>query len=94
MASVQGALPNVPPASGLLYTPSLGIQSSGLVAPQSPSYVSAMPPHSPSFVSAMPPGKCIFFQIIISSGLPIFVGPSFSYVQFNSLRCAHGDTRT
>ncbi|XP_042988987.1 probable ADP-ribosylation factor GTPase-activating protein AGD14 isoform X3 [Carya illinoinensis] len=56
MASVQGALPNVPPASGLLYTPSLGIQSSGLVAPQSPSYVSAMPPHSPSFVSAMPPG--------------------------------------
>ncbi|XP_041019509.1 probable ADP-ribosylation factor GTPase-activating protein AGD14 isoform X1 [Juglans microcarpa x Juglans regia] len=55
MASVQGALPNVTPASGLLYTPSLGIQSSGLMAPQSPSYASAMPPHSPSFVSAMPP---------------------------------------
>lgn len=93
MASVQeGALPNVPRASGLLYTPSPGMQSLGMMAPQSPSYASAMPPHSSSFVSAMPPGKYIIFvQIFSSSGLPIFIGSSFSYVQLNSFRRLHGD---
>jgi hypothetical protein len=94
MAFLQGALPNVSPASSLLSTSSLGTQSLGLMAPQSPSYASAVPPpHSPSFVSAMPPGKFTLF-IFISSEHLFFIGRSFCYVQFNNLRCIHGATST
>lgn len=57
MASLQGALPNLSAASDLVQTSSFGTQSQGLMAPQSPSYTSAMSPFSPSLTSAMPPGK-------------------------------------
>ncbi|KAM4086669.1 hypothetical protein ACJW30_10G119600 [Castanea mollissima] len=54
MVSLQGALPNLPAASDLVQTSSFGTQSQGLMAPQSPSYTSAMSPFSPSLTSAMP----------------------------------------
>ncbi|GMY17806.1 probable ADP-ribosylation factor GTPase-activating protein AGD14 [Fagus crenata] len=47
MVSFQGALPNLSAGGGLLQTSSLGTQSLSLMAPQSPSYASAVPPCSP-----------------------------------------------
>jgi hypothetical protein len=93
MASLQGALPNVSAANNLLSTSSLGARSSGLMAPQSPSYASAVSPHSPSFVSDMSPGKFTLF-VFLSFEHPFFVGPTFGYVQFNNLRCIHGAAST
>lgn len=62
MAPLQGALPNVQPASGLLRTSSYGTPPSVWMAPQAPPYASALPPPAPSYVSAVPPSIDIFFS--------------------------------
>jgi hypothetical protein len=58
MVSLQGALPNLSAGGGLLQTSSLGTQSLSLMAPQSPSYASAVPPCSP-------PGKSTFLFLFL-----------------------------
>lgn len=63
MVSLQGALPNLPAASDLVQTSSFGNQSQGLMAPQTPSYTSAMSPFSSSLTSAMPPGANMGLQV-------------------------------
>lgn len=62
MAPLQGALPNVQPASGLMRTSSYGTPPSVWMAPQAPPYASALPPPAPSYVSAVPPSIDIFFS--------------------------------
>ncbi|XP_065851575.1 probable ADP-ribosylation factor GTPase-activating protein AGD14 [Euphorbia lathyris] len=80
MASLQGALPNVPPSSGLQHTSSLGAPSSTWVPyqslpfssampPQQPSYASDMPPQQPSYASAMPPRAYMAPQVL--NNMPI-----------------------
>ncbi|XVF34798.1 hypothetical protein REPUB_Repub18cG0089400 [Reevesia pubescens] len=54
MASLQGALPNVPPPSGLVRTSSLGTPSSAWMPPQSLPYASGMPLQSPPYASGVP----------------------------------------
>ncbi|XVF49219.1 hypothetical protein PTKIN_Ptkin03bG0251100 [Pterospermum kingtungense] len=54
MASLQGALPNVPPPSGLVRTSSLGTPSSAWMPPQSLPYASGTPLQSLPYASAMP----------------------------------------
>ncbi|XVF88499.1 hypothetical protein PTKIN_Ptkin19aG0055900 [Pterospermum kingtungense] len=54
MASLQGALPNVPPPSGLVRTSSLGTPSSVWMPPQSLPYASGMPLQSLPYGSAVP----------------------------------------
>ncbi|XP_039007084.1 uncharacterized protein LOC120134712, partial [Hibiscus syriacus] len=55
MTSLQGALPNAPPHSGLLRTSSLGTSSSTWMPPQSLPYTPRMPSESPPNSSALPP---------------------------------------
>ncbi|XP_019229889.1 PREDICTED: probable ADP-ribosylation factor GTPase-activating protein AGD14 isoform X2 [Nicotiana attenuata] len=54
MASLQGALPNMVPPTGLLHTSSLGAPTS---------YPPAMPQQSPSYASAVPPGSYMGHQV-------------------------------
>ncbi|XP_041007423.1 LOW QUALITY PROTEIN: probable ADP-ribosylation factor GTPase-activating protein AGD14 [Juglans microcarpa x Juglans regia] len=54
MASLQGALPSVPPAPGLLHTSSLGAPSSAWMPAQASLYTSAFLPQAPSYASAVP----------------------------------------
>ncbi|KAL1159280.1 hypothetical protein V6Z11_A08G281200 [Gossypium hirsutum] len=54
MASLQGALPNLPPPSGLLRTSSLGTPSSAWMPPQSLPYASGIPSQSLPYASALP----------------------------------------
>ncbi|XWS72002.1 hypothetical protein CRYUN_Cryun02cG0003300 [Craigia yunnanensis] len=54
MASLQGALPNVPPPSGLVRTSSLGTPSSAWMPPQSLPYASGMLLQSQPYASAVP----------------------------------------
>ncbi|KAK9268766.1 hypothetical protein L1049_000528 [Liquidambar formosana] len=63
MASLQGALPNMPPPSGLLHTSSLVTPSPTWMPPQSSSYAPAMPPLAPSYASALPPGAYVGQQV-------------------------------
>nr|POE81244.1 isoform 2 of probable adp-ribosylation factor gtpase-activating protein agd14 [Quercus suber] len=63
MAPLQGALPNVQPASGLMRTSSYGTPSSVWMAPQAPPYASALPPPAPSYVSAVPPRAYMVQQV-------------------------------
>ncbi|XVE98208.1 hypothetical protein REPUB_Repub03eG0085800 [Reevesia pubescens] len=53
MASLQGALPNMPPPSGLVRTSSLGTPSSAWMPPQSLPYASGMPLQSPPYASVV-----------------------------------------
>lgn len=55
MASLQGALPNVPPASGLMRAPSFGTPSSVWMAPQASTYAPAFSHQAPSYAPAVPP---------------------------------------
>ncbi|XP_043810792.1 probable ADP-ribosylation factor GTPase-activating protein AGD14 isoform X4 [Manihot esculenta] len=55
MASLQGALPNMPPSSGLQHTSSLGAPSSAWTPSQSLPHPSALPSQPPSYAPAMPP---------------------------------------
>lgn len=63
MAPLQGALPNVQPASGLMRTSSYGTPPSVWMAPQAPPYASALPPPAPSYVSAVPPRAYMVQQV-------------------------------
>ncbi|GMI83953.1 hypothetical protein HRI_002064600 [Hibiscus trionum] len=63
MASLQGALPNVSPPSGLLRTSSLGTPSSAWTPPQSLPYTSGMPSQSPPYASALPPRPYLGAQL-------------------------------
>ncbi|GMI97709.1 NSP (nuclear shuttle protein)-interacting GTPase [Hibiscus trionum] len=54
MASLQGALPNVPPPSGPVPTSSLGTPSSAWMSPQSLPYASGMPMPSLPYASSVP----------------------------------------
>ncbi|TYJ24554.1 hypothetical protein E1A91_A08G268200v1 [Gossypium mustelinum] len=54
MASLQGALPNLPPPSGLLRTSSLSTPSSAWMPPQSLPYASGIPSQSLPYASALP----------------------------------------
>ncbi|EOY30852.1 NSP-interacting GTPase, putative isoform 3 [Theobroma cacao] len=54
MASLQGALPNVPPASGLVRASSLGTPSSAWMPAQALPYASGMPSQSLPYASAVP----------------------------------------
>lgn len=60
MASLHGALPNIPPQSGLLPTSSLGTPSPAFIPQQTPPYPSAVPPQ-PSMFPAGIPSKIMFF---------------------------------
>lgn len=76
MASLQGALPNVSPASGVIRTSSFGTPSSAWMPPQASSYASALPPQAPSYASAMPPSMYYFFlKKIISLHAYAFSAP-------------------
>ncbi|KAE7998770.1 hypothetical protein FH972_003281 [Carpinus fangiana] len=55
MASLQGALPNVPPASGVIRASSFGTPSSAWMQPQASSYASTLPPQAPPYAPALPP---------------------------------------
>ncbi|KDP32306.1 hypothetical protein JCGZ_13231 [Jatropha curcas] len=55
MAPLQGALPNMPPSSGLQRASSLGTPSSAWMPSQSLPYPSALPSQPPPYASAMPP---------------------------------------
>ncbi|KAK3210765.1 hypothetical protein Dsin_015471 [Dipteronia sinensis] len=55
MASLQGALPNASPPSGLMRTPSLGTPTPAWMPPQPSSYPSAMPLQTPIYASTLPP---------------------------------------
>ncbi|XP_057968114.1 probable ADP-ribosylation factor GTPase-activating protein AGD14 [Malania oleifera] len=61
MASLQGALPNMPPSTSLLRTSSVG--SPTWMTPQSSPYASALPPQAPTSVSAMPLGLYMGQQV-------------------------------
>ncbi|XVE54305.1 hypothetical protein DITRI_Ditri03aG0070100 [Diplodiscus trichospermus] len=54
MASLQGALPNVPPPSNLVRTPSLGTPSAAWMPPQFLPYASGVPSQSLAYPSAVP----------------------------------------
>ncbi|KAK8597827.1 hypothetical protein V6N13_095224 [Hibiscus sabdariffa] len=54
MASLQGALPNVPPPSGPVPTSSLGTPSSAWMSPQSLPYASGMPSPSLPYAPSVP----------------------------------------
>ncbi|KAF2304553.1 hypothetical protein GH714_033312 [Hevea brasiliensis] len=68
MASMRGALPNMPPSSGLQRTSSLGAPSSAWMPSQSLPYPSALPPQPLSYASAMPPRA---YMGQVSSNMPI-----------------------
>ncbi|GFY96316.1 NSP (nuclear shuttle protein)-interacting GTPase [Actinidia rufa] len=62
MASLQGALPNMPAQAGVLRTSSLGTPTPAWMLSQS-NYPPAMPPQAPSFASAMPPSAYMGQQL-------------------------------
>ncbi|XP_021275696.1 probable ADP-ribosylation factor GTPase-activating protein AGD14 [Herrania umbratica] len=68
MASLQGAMPNVPPASGLVRASSLGTPSSAWMPRQALPYASGMPSQLLPYASAVPPRAYIGAQL--PSNLP------------------------
>ncbi|KAJ9183404.1 hypothetical protein P3X46_007264 [Hevea brasiliensis] len=68
MASLQSALPNMPPSSGLQHTSSLGAPSSAWMPTQSLPYPSTLPPQPPSYASATPPRA---YMGQVSSNMPL-----------------------
>lgn len=59
MASLQGALPNLAPPSGLVRTSSLATPPSAWMPPQSLPHASGMPLQSLPYGSAVPQSKSI-----------------------------------
>lgn len=68
MASLQGALPNMPPSSTLLHTPGAGTPSSAGAPPQPSSFSQAVPPLALNYTSALPPGNS--YSLTLSRLLP------------------------
>ncbi|KAJ7973886.1 Arf GTPase activating protein [Quillaja saponaria] len=69
MSSLQGALPNLSPHSGLMHTSSLGIPSPAWTS-QSSTYGSALPPQAPSQNSAIAPRAYMGQQVATNIPLP------------------------
>ncbi|KAG7989018.1 hypothetical protein I3843_03G217100 [Carya illinoinensis] len=67
MASLQGAQPNVPPASGFMRNSSYCTPSAWL-PPQASPYTSMLPPQAPSYTSAIPPRAYMGQQV--ASNMP------------------------
>ncbi|XP_050206887.1 probable ADP-ribosylation factor GTPase-activating protein AGD14 [Mercurialis annua] len=84
MASLQGALPNMPTSYGLQHNSGLGGQSSVWTPSHSLPYQSALPPQQPSYVSAIPPRTYMGQQMPSSMALS---GPQGT---FGTDRAAYG----
>lgn len=67
LPNMQGAIPNMLPATGILRTSSLGNASPAWMPQQSSSYPSAMPPQPPPYASAMHPSKVIIYIYVCVS---------------------------
>lgn len=77
MSSLQGALPSVPPSSGLMHPSSLANPSLAWNSPQSSLYGSAMPPQSQVQASAMAPS--IFITSHFPSSVTCFMPKPFLF---------------
>ncbi|XP_031379441.1 probable ADP-ribosylation factor GTPase-activating protein AGD14 isoform X2 [Punica granatum] len=56
MASLGGALPNVPPSPALLHAPAAGVPAASWTPPQPSSYLPSVPSQAPNYTSTLPPG--------------------------------------
>lgn len=70
LPNMQGAIPNMLPATGILRTSSLGNASPAWMPQQSSSYPSAMPPQPPPYASAMHPSAYMGQQVANSMPNP------------------------
>ncbi|KAK1550582.1 hypothetical protein Q3G72_021514 [Acer saccharum] len=83
MVSLQGALPNASPPSGLMHTSSLGTPTPAWIPPQPSSYPSAMPLQTPIYPSTLPPRAYMGPQVpsnMPPSGYQGVGGPAFGFM--------------